>query len=103
MASSILISNKKGDILIYRRFRDDTTRQEMQLFCDKVIATKSAEAPVVLLAGVSYLHVTAGDIVIVAASKQDANCMMILHFLHQFLIVLKSYFPDGDVSESAIR
>jgi hypothetical protein len=41
----------------------------MQLFCDKVIATKSAEAPVVLLAGVSYLHVTAGDIVIVAASK----------------------------------
>jgi hypothetical protein len=103
MASSILVSNKKGDILIYRKFRDDTTRQEMQHFCDKIIATKSAEAPVQHLAGVSYMHVAAGNIVIVAASKSDANCMMILHFLHQFILLLKAYFTDGDVSESSIR
>ena len=46
MASTVLIANKKGDILIHRKFRDDTTRQEVQHFCDKVIATKSNEAPV---------------------------------------------------------
>lgn len=103
MASSILIANKKGDILIIRKFRDDTTRQELQHFCDKIIATKSMEAPVLHLAGVSYLHVTTSDIVIVAASKSDSNCMMLLHFLHQFLELLKAYFTDGEVSESSIK
>jgi|688.fasta_scaffold2803622_1 hypothetical protein len=82
MASSVLISNKKGDILIYRKFRDDTNRQEMQHFCDSIIATKSSEAPVLHQAGVSYMSVAAGDIVLVAASKSDSNCMMLLHFLH---------------------
>jgi hypothetical protein len=47
MASSLLIANKKGDILIHRKFRDDTSRQEMQYFCDKVISAKSTEAPVI--------------------------------------------------------
>lgn len=103
MASSVLIANKKGDILIYRKFREDTTRQEMQHFCDTVIATKSAEAPVVLLAGVSYLHVAANNVVVVAACKQDSNCLMLTHFLHQFILVLKAYFVDGEISESAVR
>ena len=103
MASSVLISNKKGDILILRKFRDDTSRQELQHFCDKVIATKSIETPIVSLNGISFLHVSAGDIVIVAASKSDSNCMMLLHFLHQFLLLLKSYFTDGEVTESSIK
>jgi hypothetical protein len=30
MASCFLIANKKGDILIHRKYRDDTTRKEMQ-------------------------------------------------------------------------
>jgi len=28
------------------------------------------------------MHVTIGDVVLIAATKQDANCMMLLHFLH---------------------
>jgi hypothetical protein len=61
------------------------------------------EAPVLHLAGVSFLHVAASDIVIVAASKSDSNCMMLLHFLHQFLLLLKAYFTDGEVTESTIK
>jgi hypothetical protein len=82
MASAILIANKKGDILLYRRFRDDTTRQEVQHFCDTVIATKSADAPVLLLAGVSFMQYHINDVVLIAATKSDANCMMLLHFLN---------------------
>lgn len=55
------------------------------------------------LAGVSYLHVAAGDIILVAASKSDSNCMMLLHFLHQFIVLLKAYFTDGEVTESSVR
>jgi len=49
------------------------------------------------------MHVTAGDVVIAVASKADANCMMLLHFLHEFKMVLKAYFIDGEVTESAVR
>jgi len=48
MASSLVICNQKGDILIYRRFRDDVSRNEIMLFCDKVVATKAAkETPII--------------------------------------------------------
>ena len=48
MASSLVICNQKGDILIYRRFSDDVSRNEIMLFCDKVVATKAAkETPII--------------------------------------------------------
>lgn len=61
------------------------------------------EAPVLNLAGVSFMHVATSDIVLVAASKSDSNCMMLLHFLAQFLLLLKAYFTDGEVTESSIK
>ena len=69
MASSIIICNFKGDILIYRRYRDDTSRPEIQHFCDTVVATKASESPIVNLAGVSFMHVAISDISIVVATK----------------------------------
>ena len=75
----------------------------MQHFCDSVIATKSNDTPVIYLAGISFMHVSVGDVVLIAATKQDANCMMLLHFLHQFALILKSYFTDGLLSEAAVR
>lgn len=75
----------------------------MQHFCDRVISTKSTEAPVLQLAGVSYMHVLAGDVVIVVACKSDANCMMLLHFLHSFKLILKAYFTDNEVTEAQVR
>ena len=48
MASTLVVSNQKGDILIYRRFRDDISRNEIQNFCNKIVATKAAkETPVI--------------------------------------------------------
>ncbi len=40
MISSIVIVNLKGEILIYRSFRDDVFRNEIQDFCSQVVATK---------------------------------------------------------------
>lgn len=48
MSSSIVFVNQKGDILIYRRFRDDVSRAEVMNFCDKIVATKAAkETPII--------------------------------------------------------
>ena len=29
--------------------------------------------------------------------------MMLLHFLHQFALILKSYFTDGNLCEATVR
>ena len=48
MASSIVFCNQKGDILIYRRFRDDISRDEIHNFCNTVVATKAVkETPII--------------------------------------------------------
>ena len=79
MASSIVFSNQKGDILIYRRFRDDVSRQEVMNFCNKIVATKQAkETPILCLDGVSFVHTTVADITLMATSKGNINAAMII-------------------------
>ena len=77
MSSSIIFCNQKGDVLIYRRFRDDVTRPEVMNFCNKIIATKIAkETPIVCLDGVSFIHTTHNDITLVATSKGNINAAL---------------------------
>jgi hypothetical protein len=79
MASSIVFANQKGDILIYRRFRDDVSRAEVMNFCNKIVATKAAkETPIICLDGVSYLHHTHNDITMIASTKANLNAALII-------------------------
>ena len=38
-------------------------------FCDSVIATKSVDAPVMQIAGLSFMHISVSDVVLIAATK----------------------------------
>ena len=79
MASSIVFVNQKGDILIYKRFRDDVSRQETLNFCNKIVASKAAkETPIICLDGVSFIHTTSSDITLVATTKADINAALII-------------------------
>lgn len=79
MASSVIFVNQKGDILIYRRFREDVSRAEVMNFCNKIVATKSAkETPIVCLDGVSFIHTTHNDITLLATSKGNINAALIV-------------------------
>ena len=79
MASSVIFSNQKGEILIYRRFREDVSRAEVLNFCNKVVATKSAkETPIVCMDGVSFVHATHNDITVVATTKGNINAALIV-------------------------
>ena len=103
MASAVVVCNFKGDILIYRRYRDDIDRREIQNFCDNVIATRKAKAPAMLVAGSSFMHVSHNDCTFICATKVDANAMMLLHFIQQFITVLCSYFENGVVNDASLR
>ena len=103
MASSVVFLNQKGDILIYRRFRDDVSRQEVMMFADKIVATKlSKETPIICIDGVSFIHSTCNDITIVATTKGNINAALIVQFIYDFINVCKAYF-NGKFDEAEVR
>ena len=104
MASSLTMVNQKGDILIYRRFRDDVARSQVLNFCNTIVATKAAkETPIICLDGVSFIHTTHNDITLICTSRGNINAALIVQFLYNFILVLKAYFPQGDFNETHVR
>ena len=52
MISSIMFINQKGEILIYRVYKDDILRAECQNFCNTIVATKeNKETPIIYING----------------------------------------------------
>eukprot|EP01069_Polyplicarium_translucidae_P003469 Polyplicarium_translucidae@DN2318_c0_g1_i2.p1 len=103
MISSVLIANRKGEILVYRAYRGDVSRHETHLFCQRVIAGKEAsERPVQCIGMCSFLHVSVADVVFVATTRANLNATMGLVFLYKFINILRSYF-GGTVDENNVR
>lgn len=103
MASSILLLNSRGEVLIYRSYRDDISRTEVSQFCTQVVAAKEAsERPIVTLNGVHYAHITQNSITLVAVSASNINIAMIVQFLYKLVELFKAYF-SGEFTEVAIR
>lgn len=95
MASSIVLINYKGEVLIYRTYKYDVSRQETMEFCRKIIATKEAkEKPIINMNGVSYIHTSEGEVTVLATTKTNSNAAMIFSFLYSLIKIFKSYFTD---------
>jgi AP-2 complex subunit mu-1 len=102
MASSLVLINIKGEVLIYRSYKYDVSRQETMEFCRKIIATKEAkEKPIIYMNGVSYIHTTEGEVTLLATTKSNVNSAMLFNFLYDFIKICKSYF--GEWSETQIK
>lgn len=102
MASSIVLINYKGEVLIYRSYKYDVSREETMEFCRKIIATKeSKEKPIIYLNGVSYMHTSENNITLLATTKSNSNVAMIFDFLYSLVKLFKSYF--GEFSEKKIK
>ena len=79
MASSIVMVNQKGEILIYRRFREDVARSEVMNFSIQIVATKKAkETPIIALDGVSFIHTTYNDVTLIATTRANINAALIV-------------------------
>lgn len=102
MASSIAIINYKGEVLIYRNYKYDVSREETMEFCRKIVATKEAnEKPVIYLNGVSFIHTREGEVSVVATTKSNSNVGMLFNFLYSLIKIFKAYFTD--FSEKKIK
>lgn len=103
MLSSIIFINMRGDVLIYRIYKDDISRTETFNFCTRLIANKNKkETPVLYLDGTTFFYVPYKDFILVAATKINVNCAMVFQFLYSILTILKSYFAD-EPTEALIK
>lgn len=97
MISSIVFINHKGEILIYRVYKDDISRTEITNFCTRIVARKeNKECPIINLDGVSFIHITSKDIILLATTKCNINAAMTIAFLYQLVKICKAYFGDFD-------
>ena len=95
MLSSIVLINQRGDVLIYRIYKDDITRTETLNFCTRIVADKEKkETPILFIDGTSFFWVAHQDIILIAATKTNVNCGMVFHFLNCLIDILKAYFGD---------
>jgi len=103
MISSILLINSKGEILIWRAYKDNVSRADWQAFANQVVAAKETrDKPVVSINGSHFLYTTQGDIVLVAASKDNVNVMLVLKLLFKMVELFKAYF-GGLFDENQVR
>eukprot|EP00928_Gymnodinium_smaydae_P011650 TRINITY_DN14271_c0_g1_i2.p1 TRINITY_DN14271_c0_g1~~TRINITY_DN14271_c0_g1_i2.p1 ORF type:complete len:413 (-),score=96.25 TRINITY_DN14271_c0_g1_i2:530-1768(-) len=103
MISSILLINLKGEILIWRAYKDNVTRAEWLSFCNRVVAAKEArDKPVQGINGCHFIHTTVGDICLVAATKDNVNVVLVLKLLFKMVELFKAYF-GGVFDEAQVR
>jgi len=103
MISSILLINLKGEILIWRAYKDNVSRPDWQAFCNQIVAAKeSREKPVQSINGSHFIHTTQGDIVLAAATKDNVNVVLVLKLLFKMVELFKAYF-GGSFDENAVR
>eukprot|EP01016_Furgasonia_blochmanni_P022387 TRINITY_DN2440_c0_g1_i2.p1 TRINITY_DN2440_c0_g1~~TRINITY_DN2440_c0_g1_i2.p1 ORF type:complete len:515 (-),score=166.13 TRINITY_DN2440_c0_g1_i2:115-1659(-) len=103
MISSIVFINHKGEILIYRVYKDDISRAETMQFCTRIVATKeNKETPIINIDGTSFIHITVKDVILLATTKTNVNATMAVQYLYQIVNICKAYF-GGEFDENTVR
>lgn len=103
MISSIMIVNMRGDVLVFRDYKDDVKRSEFAEFSTLLIADKTGwEGPVAYHNGTSYLHIKNRDLLVIAATRTNPNAALVFEFLYQLMAVCRAYF-GCELSDQTLR
>eukprot|EP00051_Salpingoeca_urceolata_P027496 m.481722 g.481722 ORF g.481722 m.481722 type:complete len:443 (-) comp22295_c0_seq1:91-1419(-) len=95
MISGVFVYTYKGDCIISRIYRDDITRDAVDLFRVNVIhSRKPIRAPIHLIAKTSYFHIKKNNLWLVACTKQNTNAALVFAFLGKFIELMQSYFGE---------
>lgn len=95
MISAIYLINTKGDIVLYRKYRDDVARNAAENFRLQVIRDKNNDvAPITIHNKCFFFHIRVEDIYLVVATRQNVHAVMCFNFLYSLVDVFKSYFND---------
>lgn len=109
MISCIFFLNNRGDIVLARQFRDSLSARSLaENFRSQLLAKLWQSntrldhcAPVNIIDGTCYIHMTIGDVVLVMTSKDNVHCMAAVQYSIRLAQVFVHYFRR--VSEATIR
>ena len=100
--SSVYLLNLRGDVLIYRAYRDDVNRNVIESFRDAILADReSSTAPVRLLGSSSFLYMRVENVYLVVVTEGNSNATLALKFMTELANVFRSYFAE--CNDNAIR
>jgi AP-2 complex subunit mu-1 len=85
MISAIYLINLKGEVLIYRSYRDDVSRAAADAFRMQVLAAKEFRSPVQVYEKASFFHIRSANVYLVAATRENVNASMVFEFLYQLV------------------
>jgi AP-2 complex subunit mu-1 len=102
MISALYMINLKGEVVIYRSYRDDVSRSAADAFRMQVLASKDFRCPIRMYENSSFFHIRDGNMYIVAVTMRNANASLVFHFLLQLISVFKAYF-GGAFDEDTVR
>mmetsp|Transcript_23648 Transcript_23648/g.39678 ORF Transcript_23648/g.39678 Transcript_23648/m.39678 type:complete len:441 (+) Transcript_23648:411-1733(+) len=101
-ASAIYFLSLRGEIIIYRAYRDEATRSLADAFRTQILKSKDVSAcPVRQLAGFNYCYTRSNNVYVLTVTKSNANVALAFKFMMQTIELLKSYFNKLD--EESIR
>jgi AP-2 complex subunit mu-1 len=91
MISAIFLVNQKGEIVMNRFYRDDVSRQVVDTFRLKVIASKEtgSQAPLKLVENSTFIYTRHNNIYFVAVTRSNLNPALVLEFLYRLIKIFK--------------
>jgi len=104
MFSAIFFLNQKGEIIIYRLYRDDVSRNAADAFRMNVLSGRREQHlhPIKNVNNTTFIHIKFDNILLLAVTKQNVNANLVLEFLYRMIEIFKSYF-GGVFNEEQVR
>lgn len=100
--SAVFIMDIKGRIIISRDYRGDIPMSASQKFTKHLnMEDDSQLKPIVTEGAHTFVYIRHNNLYLMAMIKKNANCMIILSFLHQLVEVLTEYFTE--LEDESIR
>lgn len=98
-----MIVNLRGDVLVFRDYKDDVKRAEFTEFSAYLVSSKALkENPVIYFSGTSYLYIKNKDLFIICSTKTNPDAALVFQFMFQFLNICKAYFAS-ELNDATVR
>ena len=91
MISAIFLVNQKGEVVMNRIYRDDVSRQVVDTFRLKVIASKEtgSQAPIKTVESSTFLYTRQNNLYLVAVTRSNVNPALVFEFLFRLIKIFK--------------
>lgn len=98
MISGIILFSEKGHHLLSRFYRDNISKNAIEVFRSRIIQAKKFGKPIVKFGKTSFLYHREGDVFVVAATRQNVNTAMVFQFIFNLIKIFKDYFKKFDAT-----